>query len=149
MEGESYPLSHLGTWQLIVCLFFSWIRRNLNIGIIFIWSFLCGSRIKDKIFCLGVKIKEIRYRSLVVNVGELVLSKLATCCSILAWEIPWTEEPGRLQSMGSQSWTRLSDFNQSNPNLPHRNTRGVLFLFLFFKDSQAPPLGVWFMTLCF
>ena len=22
--------------------------------------------------------------------------------SILAWEIPWTEEPGRLQSMGSQ-----------------------------------------------
>ena len=26
----------------------------------------------------------------------------ATCCSILAWEIPWTEEPGGLQSMGSQ-----------------------------------------------
>ena len=26
----------------------------------------------------------------------------ATCSSILAWEIPWTEEPGRLQSMGSQ-----------------------------------------------
>ena len=26
--------------------------------------------------------------------------------SILAWEIPWTEEPGRLQSMGSQkNWT--------------------------------------------
>jgi len=24
------------------------------------------------------------------------------CSSILAWEIPWTEEPGRLQSMGSQ-----------------------------------------------
>ena len=23
-------------------------------------------------------------------------------CNILAWEIPWTEEPGRLQSMGSQ-----------------------------------------------
>ena len=23
-------------------------------------------------------------------------------CSILAWEIPWTEEPGVLQSMGSQ-----------------------------------------------
>ena len=25
-------------------------------------------------------------------------------------KIPWTEEPGRLQSMGSQSQTRLSDF---------------------------------------
>ena len=28
----------------------------------------------------------------------------------LAWRIPWTEEPGRLQSMGLQSRTRLSDF---------------------------------------
>ena len=27
---------------------------------------------------------------------------LATHSSILAWRIPWTEEPGRLQSMGSQ-----------------------------------------------
>ena len=26
----------------------------------------------------------------------------ATHSSILAWEIPWTEEPGGLQSMGSQ-----------------------------------------------
>ena len=35
---------------------------------------------------------------------------MATHSSILAWEISWTEEPGRLQSMGSQkSWTQLSD----------------------------------------
>ena len=27
---------------------------------------------------------------------------MATHPSILAWEIPWVEEPGRLQSMGSQ-----------------------------------------------
>ena len=27
---------------------------------------------------------------------------MATHSSILAWRIPWTEEPGRLQSMGSQ-----------------------------------------------
>ena len=27
---------------------------------------------------------------------------MATHSSILAWKIPWTEEPGRLQSMGSQ-----------------------------------------------
>ena len=27
---------------------------------------------------------------------------MATRSSILAWKIPWTEEPGRLQSMGSQ-----------------------------------------------
>ena len=36
--------------------------------------------------------------------------KMATHSSILAWTIPWTEEPGGLQSMGSQSWTQLSDF---------------------------------------
>ena len=28
--------------------------------------------------------------------------ELSTLSSILAWEIPWTEKPGRLQSMGSQ-----------------------------------------------
>ena len=27
---------------------------------------------------------------------------MATYSSILAWRIPWTEEPGRLQSIGSQ-----------------------------------------------
>ena len=36
--------------------------------------------------------------------------EMATHSSILAWEIPWTEEPGGLQSKGSQkSWTQLSD----------------------------------------
>ena len=32
--------------------------------------------------------------------------RMATHSSMLAWEIPWTEEPGRLESMGSRkSWT--------------------------------------------
>ena len=33
---------------------------------------------------------------------------MATHSSILAWEIPWTEEPGGLQSMGSQGQMQLS-----------------------------------------
>ena len=33
---------------------------------------------------------------------------MATHCSILAWRPPWIEEPGGLQSMGSQSWTQLN-----------------------------------------
>ena len=32
----------------------------------------------------------------------------ATHSSYLAWKIPWTEEPGGLQSTGLQSWTQLS-----------------------------------------
>ena len=35
---------------------------------------------------------------------------MATHSSTLAWIIPWTEERGRLQSMGLLSRTRLSDF---------------------------------------
>ena len=36
--------------------------------------------------------------------GENSLEKeMATHASILAWEVPWTEKPGALQSMGSQS----------------------------------------------
>ena len=36
--------------------------------------------------------------------------EMAAQSSIIAWIVPWTEEPGRLQSMGSQSQTWLSDF---------------------------------------
>ena len=42
---------------------------------------------------------------------------MATCSSILAWEIPWTEKPDGLQSMGSQSQTGLSTHTLSTyPN---------------------------------
>ena len=34
---------------------------------------------------------------------------MATYFSILSWEIPWTEEPGWPQFMGSQSQTQLSN----------------------------------------
>ena len=38
---------------------------------------------------------------------ELLVKGMATHSSILAWKIPWTEEPGRLQSMGLQkNWTQ-------------------------------------------
>ena len=33
---------------------------------------------------------------------DLLEKEIATHSSILAWKIPWTEEPGRLQSMGSE-----------------------------------------------
>ena len=41
---------------------------------------------------------------------DLLEKEMATHPSILAWKIPWMEDPGRLQSMGSQSWTQLSNF---------------------------------------
>ena len=38
------------------------------------------------------------------NLGweDLLEEDMASQCSILAWKIPWTEEPGGLQSVGSQ-----------------------------------------------
>ena len=45
------------------------------------------------------------------NLRYVAEKAMATHSGTLAWKIPWTKEPGRLQSMGSQkSRTRLSDF---------------------------------------
>ena len=41
---------------------------------------------------------------------DLLEKEMATHSSILAWKIPWMEEPGRPQSMGSDSRTQLSHF---------------------------------------
>ena len=43
---------------------------------------------------------ETRFQSL--GWEDPVEKEVATCSSILAWKIPWTKEPGRLQSMGLQ-----------------------------------------------
>ena len=61
--------------------------------------------------------------------GDDPLEKeMAIHSSIFVWRIPWTQEPGRLQSMGSQSRRHLSDF--------------TFFSLLFFSKhpSTAKPL---------
>ena len=40
---------------------------------------------------------------LVVKTPSFLEKEMVTHSSILAWEISWTEEPGRLQSLGLQS----------------------------------------------
>ena len=46
--------------------------------------------------------------------GKSLETRMATHSSILAWRTPWTEEPGGLQSMGSQrvrhDWTTNTQF---------------------------------------
>ena len=44
---------------------------------------------------------------------------LATYSSTLAWRIPWTEEPGRLQSMG---WQRVGHDRASEQTHTHSHT---------------------------
>ena len=45
----------------------------------------------------------IRDLDLIPGSGRYQEKGMATHSSILAWRIPWTEKPGGLQSMGSQS----------------------------------------------
>ena len=59
--------------------------------------------------------QEMRVQSL--DWEDALEKEMATHSSILAWKIPWTEEPGGLQSMGSQkSQTQLSDYKQKQNN---------------------------------
>ena len=59
-----------------------------------IWTSLVAQMVK----CLPA-IRETQVQSL--GWEDLLEKEMATHSSTLAWKIPWTEEPGRLQPMGS------------------------------------------------
>ena len=59
----------------------------------------CEKVVAQMVKCLPT-MWEIQVQSL--GQEDLLEKKMATHFSILAWEIPWTEEPGGLQSTGSQ-----------------------------------------------
>ena len=66
-------------------------------------GFLGGSVIKSPL-----SRQETQFQSL--GWEDTLEEDMATQSSISVWEIPWVEEPGSLQSMGSQkNWTQLSD----------------------------------------
>ena len=50
---------------------------------------------------------------LISGLGRSLETEMVTHPSVLTWEIPWTEEPGGLKSMGSQEPDRLSDKSMS------------------------------------
>ena len=62
--------------------------------------------------------------------------EMATHSGTLAWKIPWTEEPDRLQSTGSQSQTRLSDFT----SLLQRKPTGLRAHLRLWKQNPAKQL---------
>ena len=59
------------------------------------WGFSGGSVVKNPPANAGDAVRFLGQE-------DALKKEMATHCSILTWEIPWTEEPGRLQSMGSQ-----------------------------------------------
>ena len=61
-------------------------------------GFLGGSVVKN----LPANAGDTGGASLIPGLGRSPEEEMAICSSILGWKVPWTEEPGRLQSKGSQ-----------------------------------------------
>ena len=77
-------------------------------------SIVCASLVTQEVKNLPAmqEPKEIHFQSL--GQEDPLDEGMAAHSSILAWRIPWTEQPGRLQSIGSQSWTRLKQLSTGN-----------------------------------
>ena len=82
--------------------YLGWLSPNYSLRLgcrKFIWEVSTGLRI-----CIFVKnlqtIQETWFQFL--SQEDPLEMEMVTHTSILSWKIPWTEEPGRLQSMGSQ-----------------------------------------------
>ena len=74
-----------------------------------------------------------------LGLGDSLEKEMATHCSILAWEIPWTEEPGGLQSLGSQIQARLSAQAQTIFTI---FTEFITILLLLYVLAFCPR-GMW------
>ena len=57
--------------------------------------------------------------------------EMATHSRILAWKIPWIEEPGGLQSMGSQSLIWLSMHAKQSRSVAANSTQRTIVVFFF------------------
>ena len=86
-----------------------------------------------------------RHSSLIPGLEDPLDKEMEIHTSILAWRIPWTEEPGRLQSMGdAKSRTRLTQFSnlsegktlRSHPVLTYGETS--LSVFCQFSWIHCP-----------
>ena len=72
---------------------------------IMVFVMLALLRIRTSLMAQMVKYLPTMWKTQVQSLGQkdILEKEMATHSSTLAWKIPWTEEPGRLQSMGSQS----------------------------------------------
>ena len=63
---------------------------------------------------------------------------MANPCSMLAWKIPWTEEPGRLQSVGSQRVGQDGATEHALSCIPHQFFYLILINKSMTKISMLP-----------
>ena len=73
----------------------SFLKSQNNNLVRIIWTSLVAQSVKRLPTMQETQVQSLGWE-------DLLEKEMATYSSILAWKIPWTEEPGRLQSMGSQ-----------------------------------------------
>ena len=119
---SSFHLVLLSTWLTEVFKWLLWVLiRSLWVNILSFRVTLLLTQLWSKHYKatdtrLLVKVSFLRYHN--------PLLEHRVCCwekTIFAWKIPWTKEPGRSQSIVSQSQTQLSD---------HTHTPDTFHLFL-------------------
>ena len=94
LPGKLSIIDILGPSGFLPFLYFGAILlHDLKYSIIHFWTSQVAQVVKDL-----PAMQETQVRSL--GKEDPFEKGRATCSSILAWSIPWTEEPGRLQSMG-------------------------------------------------
>ena len=93
------------------------------------WGFPRGSAVMNLLAMQETK--EMQFRSL--GQEDPLEEGMATHSSILAGKIPWTEEPGRIQFMWSQSQRRLS----THAGLPEHMFAGNLKRCLMAIQTRA------------
>ena len=71
---------------------------------IYVWAFQVVLVVKNP----PANAEDVRDVGLIPGLERSPEEGMATHSSVRAWRIPWTEEPGGLQSIGLQSWTQLS-----------------------------------------
>ena len=79
---------------------------------------------------------EIRLKPVQLHSAPLE-KEMATHSSTLAWKISWTEEPCSLQSMASQSRTRLSDFTSFLYFKFHFHPKSIYSSLYFFLEESC------------
>ena len=75
-----------------------------------VWGYFSNKADKNFLVDLFIDVRDV---DLIPESGRSPEEGKATHSSILAWEIPWTEELDRLQSMGSQSGTWLGTHTET------------------------------------
>ena len=75
------------------------VSLNISESAHVLWGFPGGSVVKNP--PAKQEMQKTQVQSL--SQEDPLEEEMATHSSILAWKIPWTEEPGRIQSMGLQS----------------------------------------------